>query len=126
MLFRSDKDRKSISGSSSAALQAKTFAIDQRRLFVGSFNLDPRSVYLNTEMGVVVDSPVLAQRLSLALDAKIPNHAYTVHLSADGNSLEWTEQTDSGNRIYTTEPQTGFIRRMLVDFLAILPIEGLL
>ena len=44
-------------GSSGASLHAKTFAVDRQRVFVGSFNLDPRSARLNTEMGVVLESP---------------------------------------------------------------------
>ena len=62
--------QRSGGGSSSASLHAKTFAVDRSRLFVGSFNLDPRSARLNTEMGVVIDSAALAARLSDALEAR--------------------------------------------------------
>ncbi len=48
------------SGNSSASLHAKTFQLDGKRIFVGSFNFDPRSAVLNTEMGMVIDSPELA------------------------------------------------------------------
>jgi hypothetical protein len=53
-----------------SSLHAKTFAIDGRRIFVGSFNFDPRSAMLNTEMGVLVESPRIALALSQALDAR--------------------------------------------------------
>lgn len=121
-----DDEQHRIGGSSSAALHAKTFGVDRRRIFVGSFNVDPRSVRLNTEMGAVMDSPVLAQRLSEALDKRIPDEAYQVRLAADGRNLEWVERTAEGEKIYTNEPQTGLLRRMWVGFLSILPIEGLL
>jgi putative cardiolipin synthase len=49
-------------GSSGASLHAKTFAVDGTRVFVGSFNFDPRSAKLNTEMGLVVESPALARQ----------------------------------------------------------------
>jgi cardiolipin synthase C len=113
-------------GSSSAALHAKTFGVDRSRVFVGSFNLDPRSARLNTEMGAVIDSPALAQRLSDVFDTRIRNDAYQVRLAADGHNLEWIEHTQEGERIYTHEPKTGLLRRMWVGFLSILPIESLL
>ncbi len=50
---------------STAGLHAKTFAVDQRRVFVGSFNFDPRSAKLNTEMGLIIDSAV-ARRAAVA------------------------------------------------------------
>src|SRR4029078_5520029 len=53
--------------SSTVQLHAKTFELDHQRIFVGSFNFDQRSAHLNTEMGLVIDSPVLARRLSSAL-----------------------------------------------------------
>ncbi|MBS1135759.1 MAG: hypothetical protein H6R02_2900, partial [Burkholderiaceae bacterium] len=54
-------DRAGLGSSSSAGLHAKTFAVDGKRVFVGSFNFDPRSARLNTEMGMVIDSPKLAR-----------------------------------------------------------------
>ena len=47
-------------GKSSASLHAKTFEIDGRYVYVGSFNFDPRSAYLDTEMDLLLDSPQLA------------------------------------------------------------------
>lgn len=121
-----DDAQHRIGGSSTAALHAKTFGVDQRRLFVGSFNVDPRSVRLNTEMGAVMDSPALAQGLSEALDKRILEDAYQVRLAADGHNLEWIERTEEGEKIYTNEPETGLLRRMWVGFLSFLPIEELL
>jgi putative cardiolipin synthase len=121
-----DDERHGIGSSGTSALHAKTFSVDRSRIFVGSFNLDPRSSRLNTEMGAVIDSPTLARRLSEAIDTRIPNDAYEVRLAGDGHHLEWIERSSEGNVVYTTEPQTGVLRRILVGFLSILPIEGLL
>src|SRR5690606_36067072 len=55
-----------MTGSSASSLHAKTFAVDGARVFVGSFNFDPRSANLNTEMGFLIDSPVLAQGMRAA------------------------------------------------------------
>jgi len=116
----------STGGGSAASLHAKTFAADRQRIFVGSFNLDPRSAQLNTEMGVVIDSPKLAGQLSSQLDSTLPNAAYQVRLTPQGE-LEWIERDASGRQTtYTREPGTGGLRRLWVDFLKILPIESLL
>ena len=53
-------------GSSGASLHTKAFVVDDRRGFVGSFNLDPRSAYLNTEMGVLFDDPVLGRNCAMS------------------------------------------------------------
>ena len=48
-------------------LHSKVASVDRRKVFVGSFNLDPRSLYLNTEMGMVVDSEELAGSMSASI-----------------------------------------------------------
>jgi putative cardiolipin synthase len=111
--------------SSSAALHAKTFAVDRERIFVGSFNFDPRSELINTEMGLVVDSAPLARQLAAAFDTEAPHTAYEVRLTAEGE-IEWIEQTAGGEERYRTEPATSWLLRRQVDFLSILPIESLL
>ena len=113
-------------GSSDASLHAKTFAVDRARLFVGSFNFDPRSVYLNTEMGIVLDNPDFAARLAGQFQREIPENAYEVRLSADGSSLEWIERTPQGEVRHATEPDAGWWRRAWVAFLSLLPVEWLL
>ncbi|MDM0117920.1 phospholipase D family protein [Variovorax sp. J22R133] len=110
---------------SASSLHAKTFGADRKRLFVGSFNLDPRSARLNTEMGVVIDSASLATVLARQLDSRLPDEAYLVRLRPDGD-LEWVEQSADGEKIFTTEPETGLMRRVWIDFLRVLPIEWML
>jgi putative cardiolipin synthase len=112
------------SGGSAASLHAKTFAIDRRRAFVGSFNFDPRSYSLNTELGVVIESPRLADSISATLDRDLARSAYEVVLKDGG--LEWVERTDQGEVRYSKEPKTGFWKRFGVGFMSILPIEWLL
>ena len=69
-------------GSGSASLHAKTFAFDRRVGFVGSYNLDPRSSRLNTEMGVIFDCPTLAKSLPVKTERDIDRNAYRVELSS--------------------------------------------
>jgi len=111
---------------SSSGLHAKTLAVDSQRIFVGSFNFDQRSTHLNTEMGVVLSNPVLAQGLTQFFDVEVPALAYEVRLAADGHSLEWIERGASGEKHYQTDPETRWSTRMGVDLLSILPIEWLL
>jgi len=111
---------------SSSGLHAKTLAVDGRRIFVGSFNLDPRSARLNTELGLVISSPDLAQGLTRFFDVEVLMLAYEVRLAADGNSLEWIERSASGEKHYDTEPETTWSGRMGVEFLSIFPIDWML
>src|SRR5262249_3964270 len=90
---------------SDASLHAKTFAVDRSRIFIGSFNFDPRSAHLNTEMGVLFDSPTLAARLSQALDRDLARNAYEVRL-VDGR-LEWLD----GDTRHSSEPGAGVFKR---------------
>jgi putative cardiolipin synthase len=115
-------DDRGLGSSSDASLHAKTFAVDRSRIFVGSFNFDPRSARLNTEMGVVVESARLAAQLAEAFDRDVPIVAYEVRFSGDGSGLEWVE----GDVRHTSEPGASVLRRMWVNFLSILPIEWLL
>ena len=113
-------------GSSAASLHAKTFAVDRRRIFVGSFNLDPRSARLNTEMGVVLESSTLATRLSTMFERDIPRLAYEVRLADGGNDVEWIDRTDAGEVRLGSAPDAGLLKRMWTGFMSVLPIEWLL
>jgi len=113
-------------GSSASSLHAKTFAVDRERVFVGSFNLDPRSMRLNTEMGVIIDSPALSGQLARQFDTVIPQKAFEVRMQPDGRGLVWIEQSPQGEMRYTTEPGAGALKRTWIDVLEVLPIEWLL
>ena len=112
-------------GSSRSSLHAKTFAIDRKRLFVGSFNFDPRSANLNTELGFVIESPALAEELTRRFDAGAARSAYAVHLS-DSGRLYWTATEQGDTARYDTEPGTTWLQRATVTLLSWLPIESLL
>ena len=113
-------------GSSASSLHAKTFAVDDQRIFVGSFNFDPRSIELNTEMGLVIDSPALASQLGQAMRTTIPQRAYQVLLNPDG-SLYWIARNANGTTTrYDTEPGASVWKRLGVAILSVLPIDWLL
>ncbi len=118
--------RLALGGSSAASLHAKTFAIDGRRVFVGSLNFDPRSAQLNTEMGLVLDSGIQAAGLARFFDAEVQQVAYTVQLAPATGQLQWLEHAAGGSTLHTTEPATSWLRRAGVSLLSLLPIEWLL
>jgi cardiolipin synthase C len=122
-----DRGPRMLSGGSSASLHAKTFAVDRTRVFVGSFNFDERSAFLNTEMGLLIDSPSLAGLLASKFDGAFPGVAYEVRQSEGGGGLEWIERAPAGGeRRLTTEPRTSAAKRAMVRFLGVLPIEWML
>jgi putative cardiolipin synthase len=111
--------------SKTTGLHGKTLSVDRSRVFVGSFNLDQRSANLNTEMGVMIEDPRLADALSHWMDRAPQDVAYEVILTGDGQ-LEWIELTSEGQIRYHKEPKTGFFKRLLVRIFGWLPIEPLL
>ena len=121
-----EKKSGHMGSSGSVQLHAKTSSLDRDRVFVGSFNFDQRSAFLNTEMGLVIESPALAQRLSGTLDAELPTAAYQLRIAADGRCPEWIEQTAAGEVLYDVDPGTGAGQRAWIQFLSLLPIEWLL
>lgn len=114
-------------GSSGSSLHAKTFSIDDKRVFIGSFNFDPRSAHLNTELGFVIHSPTLAKDISALFDNQIPYESYQVVLN-DKNKVHWIDREDAHSvpQIYDTEPGTSFFSRWWLQFISKLPIEWLL
>ena len=112
-------------GSSASSLHAKTFGVDGRSVFVGSFNLDRRSIDLNTEMGFVIDSPVLARQLDQTLDESIPGSSYEVRMDENGK-LYWLQRSGEQTVRYDQEPGASVWKRAGVKVLSFLPIDWLL
>ena len=76
-------------------------------------------------MGLLIDSPVLGERLADTLDRRAPLAAYEVRLAA-GGGLEWIERSAAGETRLESEPDTGPLRRAWIRFLSLMPIEWLL
>ncbi len=102
------------------ALHAKVILIDENLVFVGSPNLDARSLKLNTEMGLLIDSPSLNQNLREVIEPDFnPSNAW--HVSFDNNGkLTWRSDTE----VVDHQPTHSYMRRLEDWFLAHLPIEG--
>ena len=112
-----------ITGSQSS-LHAKTFAVDGARIFIGSFNFDPRSAALNTEMGFLIESPEIATALGRSLDR---SEAFYRVTEADSGAIEWIETAQNGaTSAYTLEPNTSAVQRGIVRLMSWLPVEWIL
>jgi len=110
-----------------AGLHAKVYAADRARYFVGSYNYDQRSARLNTEMGLVIDSPLFAGQIADLFDKEFRESAYEVRLSPDGKGLQWIERSGSGTELrYDVDPETSWFKRFGVDVMSAFPIEWLL
>ena len=99
--------------------------VDRRRVFIGSFNFDPRSAYLNTELGFVIESPALACSIETAVEELLPSTTWKVTLNVKGE-LRWSGQHDGQPEEHLTEPGTRFHQRAGVWLLSLLPIDWLL
>lgn len=111
------------------SLHAKLFVFDRQRLFIGSMNFDQRSMHLNTEIGLIIDSPVLAQQLAARFDAMVqPANSYrlTLRFNDEGRApgLVWNTQEDGVAVEYTTEPARSEWQRFKVNFLSLLPLDS--
>ncbi len=109
-------------GSSGASLHSKAFVVDNARGFLGSFNLDPRSMQLNTEMGVLFDDEAIAAELTDFFERSIQRSAaWRLSLQAEDGSLRWQGEDAE---TFTQEPHTAWWQRWLVRGLGWLPIES--
>ncbi len=109
-------------GSPPTSLHAKAVIVDQKWLFVGSLNIDPRSIEINTEMGLILESPILATELRDSVMVDIELYAYKVVLNDNGD-LGWIGHGPNGEEVFSKEPQATFGRRFGAGFYKILP-EG--
>lgn len=105
-------------------LHTKGVLIDRKRIFAGSLNLDPRSIDINTEMGVLIESPELGALLSDKARRSIPSMAYRLQLD-DNNKITWHATIDGKEVVETKEPQTNSWRRFSAWFLKIAPEKQL-
>lgn len=120
---RGIKRKSSLFGSSSASLHTKSFVIDGKNGFIGSFNLDPRSNSINTEMGVFFSHPQLAQELKAVFKTQTSsNLSYQVQMR-DG-ALCWRDNNRSGDSDKIHEPETSVWRRLTALIIGLLPIES--
>lgn len=109
------------------SLHGKLFVLDRKRLFIGSMNFDQRSMHLNTEIGLIIDSPLLAQQVAARFEAMVqPANAYKLALRQNKNgcaTLIWQTKEDGVAVEYETEPARSDWQRMEARVLSVLPLD---
>jgi cardiolipin synthase C len=124
---RGSGQTKAISRYGNYSLHAKLFVFDRQRLFIGSMNFDQRSMHLNTEIGLIIDSPTLAQQMAARFEAMVqPVNSYTLSLrpnAAGRPTLEWHTQEGGMAVVYDTEPARSEWQRAKVNSLSLLPLD---
>ena len=117
---------RGLTGNSGSSLHAKTFSVDNKTVFIGSFNFDPRSAVLNTEMGLVIESESLASTLHQRFIDNLRERAWTLRLDKWGR-VNWVEYPgEAREQVHKHEPRTRLMQRLLVRLVWRLPIEWLL
>ena len=102
------------------ALHTKAVIADRSRCFVGSLNLDPRALRINTENGLYIDSPEFCELLAERFERMMqPENAWRVYLDEKGR-LRWTSTAGT----VTRQPARSFGQRVADFFFRLLPLEG--
>ena len=111
-------------GGSRATLHTKAFVFDRKEVFIGSFNLDPRSSFINTEAGLFIESPALAEQVARYMDEGVQlDSAYRVGRDAAGE-LYWVTD-DAGVEVrYDVDPMSTPQQRFQAGWIRLLPIES--
>jgi putative cardiolipin synthase len=126
---RGSGETKEISRYGNYSLHAKLFVIDRKRLFIGSMNFDQRSMHLNTEIGLIIDSPELVQQIAARFGAMVqPANSYMLTLVArDGNGapgVVWNSEENGRAVGYDTEPARSEWQRLKANILSLLPLDS--
>jgi putative cardiolipin synthase len=119
------------SGSSGQfGLHAKVFVVDNQRAFVGSMNFDQRSLDINTEIGIIIDSPQIARDIAARFEAIVqPANSYKLGLettASGGKTIQWITEVNGKTIRWDSEPDVDAGRRTLILMLSLLPLENML
>lgn len=117
------KIKKKLFGASGASLHTKLFIRDKQTCFIGSFNFDPRSVRLNTEMGILFNQTEMAQELLTLFEQKVKENT-SYQLFMEKNQLCWKDGSEQPPAIWKHEPEVGIIKRIITKVASYLPIES--
>lgn len=116
--------QKTWKGESRAGLHTKALVFDNESLLIGSFNLDPRSANINTEVGLYVESSELAEQLVAYMDEGVkPENSYQLMLD-EGGDLVWITDHDGLETRYDKDPLSSLSQRIMSGFIRLLPIES--
>jgi putative cardiolipin synthase len=112
--------------SSLGALHAKVAVADRRWLLVGSMNMDGRSARSNTELGLVIDSPDLAEEAMTLMNEHWSTSHYRLRLAARDQRVEWVAPGGDAATVLHAEPHVSWIKRLRLGLMSMLISEDLL
>jgi len=120
-IIHSTKTKKAPKAKAITTLHTKEFFVDDKELFIGSFNFDPRSIHLNTECGVIIrDSHLTCEMAKEYLDC-LDTFAFEVYLSNESQQLRWRTIMKGKSKVFRKEPQTSLLQRCLGGLAGIAP-----
>jgi putative cardiolipin synthase len=100
-------------------MHTKLIVVDRHRIFVGSLNLDPRSIYLNTEMGLLIEAPELGEEIARLVERDLkPENSWQVRIDEENRLI-----FESSDGIVRREPARSAGQRIAAGFYSLLPIE---
>ncbi len=106
-----------------ASLHAKIINFDQSHLYIGSMNIDPRSIYANTELGLMIESPVMSQQVLNWFEQNLHQLAY--QLTLENGRVIWRDFSTNGNgKTFTQEPNISPLDQIFMHLMGLLPIEN--
>lgn len=111
------------SSESRSTLHTKSYVLDRREIFTGSFNFDPRSAYINTEMGVLIEDPQMGAEYVAKMEKVLPPEVWSLSLD-EKNRLLWSGLKDGVPVTYTKEPMTNVWDRLKAGLYRMLPIRS--
>lgn len=113
----------SLFGSSGASLHTKAFTVDGESGFIGSFNFDPRSISLNTEMGILFENPALTGEVNAVFASEV-SPASSYRLLWQKGEIAWQDGAGANAKALDSEPEASIWRRIAATIIGLLPIES--
>ena len=109
--------------SAKATLHSKAYIVDRKEIFIGSFNFDPRSANINTELGVLIQSPLSAAKIAQNIEKALPEISFELFLN-EKNKLRWRNIEKGEEVIFNKEPYTSWWQRTKDRFFQLLPFKS--
>lgn len=107
-----------------AGLHSKIYVVDREHVIVGSFNFDPRSIELNTELVLVIHSTEMAEKVAELFEKSIaPDSSYRLKLNDKSNKIIWETVQNDKKVYFARDPKSGFWRRVQLRLMSLLPLE---
>ena len=119
---RADAPKLVVGSDTPLVLHTKLAIVDRKTLFVSSTNVDPRSIRQNTEVGMIIESPQLADNILTRFDRLAPDYAFKVVKRGNGD-IEWRYDGQSGPEVFRSEPGASAWRKFVAKVAQWLPVE---